>query len=606
MAKPVNLNALLKKAKARTETKKQNEDRLLFGTGLTKRKLEQVSRAEEKQSQRVMEIENLDISDEIAVGDLPTTLMDSNIILDQYQEHARKAISQEQVAVVIGAAGCGKTTLAKTIIAEAEPFIPLIDLNTTKTLREQEVSSSETGLALAIGSFMGKAAQNIKRALPESYHKYVDTLHGLLRFQPTIEEVENPETGEWIEKRVFRPYFNASNKLPYKFILLDEAGTIPIYLFNCLIDAIEDDCRIILMGDINQLPPVQGASVLAHAMTKWPTFALEQIHRQAEGNPIIENAHRILSGKMPIADPERFILIDLPMDGIMAANKILTVVKKLKAIGKYDAMRDITIVPQNKGALGQISLNQKLVQIFNPVKKVNDIPINPKIIIKAGYHKVILAIGDKVMITANERKLGLTNGMIGVIKSLKPNPNFRGDHLENMNNGGNEGDLNLDDFDLVDQIDQMDEKEKQEIEEDENERQASHILEIQFQNMKDTVEFSTAGAFKKIVHSYAITCHKAQGGEYHTVITGIHSSNGVMLCREWLYTAITRAQEKIILCCNQKGLHASIHNQRLKGNSVEQKIKHFVHLELMNEKKGGEKPHLWEPRKFNAVIEINS
>jgi len=382
---------------------------------------------------------------------------------------------------------------------------------------------------------------------------------------------------------------------------------VPVYLFNCLINALPDDCRIILMGDINQLPPVQGASVLAHAMTKWPTFALEKPHRTALDSPIIANAHRILQGKSPQLDEKRFLMLDLPVDGIMAANKILSVVKKLNAIGKYDPMRDVTIVPQNKSPIGQIALNQKMVQIFNPVKKVNDVPVNPKIIIKAGYHKVIFAVGDKIMITSNERKLGLTNGMIGVIHSLKPNPQFRGDHLDQLDKGTESASgtkFSLDEVDLLQEVEQLEEKEKAQIEEEENERQASHIMEIQFQNMDDTIEFSTAGAFKKIVHSYAITCHKAQGGEYHTVVCGVHSSNGVMLCREWLYTALTRAQEKIILLCDQKGLHKAIHTQRLKGNTVQDKIKHFIHLETMNEGKGADKPNLWEPAKINTTVEI--
>jgi superfamily I DNA/RNA helicase len=92
------------------------------------------------------------------------------------------------------------------------------------------------------------------------------------------------------------------------------------------------------------------------------------------------------------------------------------------------------------------------------------------------------------------------------------------------------------------------------------------------------VSFSTAGMFRKLAPAYAFTCHKSQGGEYPVVVILLHSANSRLLSREWLYTAVTRAQKRIIIVYNQRGMMLALKNQRVKGNNLDEKIRSFVKI----------------------------
>ncbi|MCK5506814.1 MAG: ATP-binding domain-containing protein, partial [Thermodesulfovibrionia bacterium] len=194
----------------------------------------------------------------------------------------------------------------------------------------------------------------------------------------------------------------------------------------------------------------------------------------------------------------------------------------------------------------------------------------------------------------NERKLGLTNGMVGVVEEITPNAKFRGEQMENILNG-DDFDLTMNDLDsFADNmhVDTTKKDEPTDEDEDENERQASHVMKVKFQNVEETTTFQTAGAFNKIAHSYAITCHKSQGGEYPTVVVVCHASDLMMLNREWLYTAITRAQKRVILLTNTRGLMHAVNAQRVKGQTVQEKIQRFIALETDD---SATKPNLPEP-----------
>jgi ATP-dependent exoDNAse (exonuclease V) alpha subunit len=206
----------------------------------------------------------------------------------------------------------------------------------------------------------------------------------------------------------------------------------------------------------------------------------------------------------------------------------------------------------------------------------------------------VFAVNDKVMILANDNKIGLTNGMIGVVEEIVPNGNFGGAVVAQ-----NIIDENAD-FDLTDFADELDANISvdKEDKEDENERAASHIMKVKFQNVTEVVDFETAGAFKKISHAYAFTCHKAQGGEYPNVVILAHSCNLGMLSREWLYTAITRAQKRVILLCNHRGLTHAVNLQKIKGNTIAEKAKQFLALQG---KEDTQLPNLAEPETINYV-----
>lgn len=562
---------------------------ILFGSGLTKRIAEQAEKEQERKQAKDYRVVDIPVlTPELSASILPSTMMDQNIILDEDQAKAVTGLQTQQFGCLIGAAGTGKTTTTKALIATLERQLPMIDMNRAKR-PDDRTENEQNNIAVCFCAFTGKAVQNIKRALPKAYHPLCDTIHGTLGYAPVIEEYQDKKTKEWKERKVFRPTFTTLNKLPFKLVIVDESSMVPIFLWNQLIAALSEDCRVMLIGDINQLPPVQGRSVFGFAMLKWPTYALTKLHRQAAGDSIAVNAHRILNGQLPTNCAKKFIIQNLPDGSLSAFQTTIGVIQHLHQAGKFDPLRDALIVPKNIGNLGQLAFNERLVGYFNPLQKINDIPINPRIIIKAGYKHISYAVGDKIMLLANDRQLGLTNGMVGVIEEIKPNVKFKNASGFNSDGVDDVFDLTMDEFAESINIDTTNKENNNENDdaiekttEEETERQASHIVTCRFQNIDEPVEFDTSGAFNKITHAYAFTCHKSQGGEYPTVVIVCHASDLMMLTREWLYTAVTRAQERVILLINSRGLLHAINNQRIKGTTIQDKIQKFIELETEN------------------------
>lgn len=551
---------------------------VLFGTGITKKETakaktaakvnfsELFTKAPETNDEVLKRAEQ--IVDEAPQPPVVSIGIPSDIEWDEYQLKALRALRVNKYMIINGAAGVGKTTVTKQGVKELEASVPTIDLNRARLHKSER---PDYNVAICFCAFTGRAVQQMKRPLPVEYHPMCNTVHATLGYAPENTPYQDEKTGEWKEKLVFRPTFTASNKLPYKICVVDEAGMLGIKLWNELLAALPDDARIILIGDINQLPPVQGRSVLGFAMLKWPTYTLEKIHRQAADNPIIANAHNILNGKFPVIDKNRFAMIELPDGGIQAFNHTIGYVQQLHKRGVFDPLRDALIVPQNKGTIGQVHINERLVHYFNPPD------MNKRYIITTGLEHVTYAKGDKVMLLQNDRERGLTNGMTGVITDISLNGLFKGERsahqfttsFKNVDLTGWENELQGDDDD------------PDVNEDDVNQRQSSHIVTVRFGGADAGIEipFSTAGQYRKICLAYAFTCHKSQGGEYPNVIIVAHASNIRMLTREWLYTAVTRAQEKVILLYNDRGLAQAINTQRIKGRTIEEKAKQFLALQ---------------------------
>ena len=574
---------------------------ILWGTGLTQKAaksaqsnflktaqqitaLEPVAEAEAIQSKAEAETTHADGTVDIKT-DQPEPEQFKRVVLDEFQAAAVRNLSREKYGCLVGSAGTGKTTTERELVEEFEKQTPVIDVNLARRVADR-TANPDLKPAIAFMAFTGRAVQQMKRALPKKYHPMCSTIHAGLGYAPEFEPREQPN-GEWKDVMVFRPTFTANNKLPYKVVFMDESGMTPIPLWDELIAALPDDCRIILIGDINQLPPVQGRSVLGFAMLKWPTFTLEKIHRQAEDNPIIANAHRILRGELPRPDSKHFVMINVSDGSIGTYNKAQQVVMHLHRNGKFDPLVDGMIVPQNIGTLGQEHFNEKLVHYFNPPQRNEDgAIINHRQIIIGAQKACAFAVGDKVMLLKNDRPRNLTNGMTGVVSSIMLNGNYRGKDLAALHRNDNfHGNLDL--TNLEDDV----RAEMAEAEE-ENKQQASHIVHVKFGELE--VPFSTRGDFANIAHAYTFTCHKSQGGEYPTVIIVCHSANIKMLTREWLYTAVTRAQEKVVLIYNDRGLLQAINTQRIKGNSVAEKAQSFLALQ---DKRDTRIPMLPEPRK---------
>lgn len=599
------------KAPSRAPITPQDVD--IRGTGLTKRAIERSEAAYEKEAEKAFTAETSllksDAEQKFAAAveetaeQMRVASARGEVSLDPSQIEALTGLLHNRFSVLIGAAGTGKTTLERILCSELQKRLPLIDLRQAyytqvtdeeghkfRVRADNELSKEEPDMVppIAVAAYTGRASQQSRRALPEFLSKSVSTIHKLLGFAPTEEDYIDEETGEDKVRLIFRPTFDAANKLPYKCFIFDEASMIPIPLWNQFIDAIDDDCRIILIGDINQLPPVYGKSVLGYGMRMWPVFELTQVHRQAAGSAIIQNAHNILNGRA-LENASNFHMIGLDPKAPIPSGQntlqtyFLRVIKRMAEMGRYDPYRDTIIVPQNGGdktpcMVGAIDLNLHLVNMFNPEKKENGTIVNKRIRIHTGRGEAFFAVGDKVMMTANinTAEPPITNGMIGIVESLNLNGRYDMKRSQLVDNDDDSGEIFTLDMEAVsDALSSMDDAKEEKEDKGEDQRQASHVMTIKFENGQSYAA-STAGDFGKIVYGYAITCHKAQGGEYPNVIILCHSVNHRMLNREWLYTAVTRARDNVYIVCNHLGLEKALKTQKIKGTTLREKIRSYV------------------------------
>lgn len=519
------------------------------------------------------------------------------LVYDQSQENALQGLLAQRFGVLIGAAGTGKTTLLKRLLAELEETVGTVKLSETqfvtritkddagKEVRERvleseqdKIDNSDEVLSIAFAAYTGRASQQMKRNLPKTYQRTCSTIHSLLGYAPVDEDYEDPETGEYKIRRIFRPSFNALCKLPFKVYIFDEGGMIPIPLWNEFIDACPADARIYMIGDINQLPPVHGKGVLGYAMSRWPVYELTTIHRQAADNPIIANAHNILNGRFPVAAEKQFDIIGsrfVPDSGSGAVAALNKVVETLSAKGQFDPLVDAIIVPQNKDVTGQLLLNERFVTMFNHERREGGVIINKRINIHTGTEHKLFATGDKVMLLANDNQRNLTNGMIGVIESIHLNGQYDDKRAQVALAGEqSEETISLESIKMENFTLELTQTSVKEEKKSMDQRQASHVVTVKFADGGEA-KFSTSGEYRKLAHAYAFTCHKAQGGEYPTVIILVHSANAVMLTREWLYTAVTRARERVVIVGNDLGLQKAIARQSIKGVTLAEKIKSY-------------------------------
>lgn len=544
-------------------------------------------------------------SNESARTTIPLTNSSQTFTWDESQLKAINNIINNRYNCLIGAAGSGKTTVVKEVINRLQT------LGFIKPLEYQRCNGANfKGYNVAFVSFTGKAVEQLRKAVPNELQNGCMTIHNLLEYAP-IQEDYIDENGKAKTRTIFLPRRDASCKIEQNIIIIDEAGMVGVELWNNLFNAlkIDDSLKIVLIGDINQLPAVMGKSILGYALSSphWVTSTLTKIHRQALDNPIIANAHRIIAGKMPVVDNDKpnFRMCDigsltpqerdkikakeLPYEYYDKKNSefngyktVLSVIKMLYQNNKYNPAIDQIIVPQNVGLLGQESLNRKLAEMFNPATRT---------FIRAGMETKFLAIGDKVMFTANDYASGILNGMTGYITEISLNSEYTGfaeisreaqelnsDDVRDNSNRLAEAQrvaASIDIDKLVDNISLDSENQTKE-------QQASHCVTIAYQPVGSedsrTITISTVGALRGLYLAYAITCHKAQGSEYRNVVVICHSASNRLLSREWLYTAVTRAKETLYLIYNDWSLHGlskALWKQVVKGSTIEEKAKNF-------------------------------
>lgn len=549
-------------------------------------------------------------------NDKLSRLVDDDFPFDDTQLTAIYGLVQQQYGVMIGAAGTGKTTTTKKLVDMLRDGLDEIDVsqywNRGQLDEHDDYEVPEKLIpSICMVSFTGRATQMIKKNFPRDWHGNIMTIHRALGFYPEFYQDFDPESGEMVGKRRFVPSYTADNQMPWDIIIIDEAGMLGLELWHQLWAATKSTARVIMIGDINQLPPTHGKSILGFALASWPTWELTHVHRQqGANNSIVDNAHRILKGIRPISDSPmplslksdkemlaalnfmvkddswRFLVIEVPEEHRLASLRIRQVLQLTQ--GKlYEPNRDVLITPTNGfehtapgWSLGQAPLNQELVVKLNSA--------NPRYLIDAGREKQNFAVGDKVMATVNDYEAGITNGMTGIVKSIAENGAYIGDTRrwglidevnEYLSGLVDEEDDDIE-FNLAEMVSDsaagMEELKKREKR---DQGPASHIVEVEFGEGEHAfcISFDSKSKVASLMLAYAATCHKMQGGECPLVFGIVHQSH-TRLNREWYYTCVTRASKRCVIFTTRMGTGKACGNQTIKGANLAAKIKSFADL----------------------------
>lgn len=298
-----------------------------------------------------------------------------------------------------------------------------------------------------------------------------------------------------------------NNPLEEDVIIIDEMSMVDIILMHHLLSAIRPGARLILVGDKDQLPSVGPGSVLKEIIEsdRIPVVILDEIFRQAQESMIVVNAHRINKGYFPYLNVKNkdffFEQVLLPEDIL---ESILDLAKnRLPEYGNFDPMEDIQVLtPMKRGLVGVISLNESLQALLNPPDQHKK---------EFRYRSHVFREGDKVMQIKNNYEKEVFNGDLGRISKI-------------------------DDEDRV------------------------------------VVTFADAWQEREVVYqgqemeelslSYALSVHKSQGSEFPVVIMPVTTQHYVMLQRNLLYTAVTRAKKLLVLVGSKQALTISVQSNR--------------------------------------------
>lgn len=399
--------------------------------------------------------------------------------LDEHQVEAVKEAVRNGLLIITGGPGTGKTTTINTIIRYFEL----------------------EGYDIFLAAPTGRAAKRMS----ETTGFEARTIHRMLELNGGV------DGGAGFER-------NERNPLETDVIIVDEMSMVDISLMNALLKAVLAGTRLILVGDVNQLPSVGPGSVLKDIIdsNRFHTVKLTKIFRQASTSDIIVNAHRINKGEQVVLDNKSmdfFFLKRYDADKII--NVTLQLIKqklpKFVDASEYDIQ---VLTPMRKGLLGVERLNGILQQYLNPPAKGKR---------EKEYHGTIFREGDKVMQIKNNYQLeweirtkfglcvdkgtGVFNGDTGIIEEIN-------DFAETMTISFDEG------------------------------RKVEYSYKL----------------LEELELAYAITIHKSQGSEYPAVVIPLLSGPRMLLNRNLLYTAVTRARKCVTLVGNDETFYTMVEN----------------------------------------------
>lgn len=518
------------------------------------------------------------------------------IVLDSDQRRAVEMAISGKSFVLIGKAGTGKTTTMQAI------NLALLTAHAHKIIdteyRIKGKGDHVPGISIGVVAFANRAANNIRnkcQAHPDLKHimNYnVTTLHNMLEY--SVEFYDDPETGK--TKRRYFPIKDELNKLELTHLEVEESSMVPVgdgSIWDQLYKALPTDVQVIFLGDPNQLPPVGGKPVIAYAMRDLPIVELTHVHRQALDNPIIAQALNCLEGKtietqydqaadrgVRLIDPATILkrAAKIKLHAYEFTETLTAVIERLIQLNKYDPLQDIVLCPNNKQ--DHSIVNTQDINAFIATYLSHKVYDREVYEIKAGFNTVYVAIGDKVMVDKYEgivQRISTNGSYIGPVPKLKSK---RMDYFGHVHGGTEFGELSLEGgstYEALDIDSQMTSAE--EDAEQEKTRAASHIVDIELED-GTIVTLSSAGDFGQQAFSlgYAISVHKAQGSEWRNVIVALHESNGskTLLYRELLYTAMTRAVNRLDIFAQEFTIPKAVRNPRMKGNTIADKLEFFA------------------------------
>lgn len=529
----------------------------------------------------------------------------TGLVADPYQDEAVRLASEGLSFVLTGPAGSGKSTTLKRIIAalEQSPDLPILSRSLHKYLQDGAPG-------ILITSFTNKAVENDKEILGKQYANSCLTIHKALEFEPVY--LTNDQGKRVV---VFEPKRTKHNPLPVSLavVIMEEATLTNVPLWNQLWEALHPSTQVIFVGDIQQLPPVFGKPIFVHAMQRGlPVVELKNIYRQALESPILALAHRILSGKIiPAAElPEwsryseetgsRVQIRTWPkqIPELAALVVMQTWLPNQIQLGKYDPMEDIILTPFGKpGRFGAHELNNIVAGYL--AKQANSEVWE----IFTGISKKYFRIGDRVICDKQE----------GIIVNIRVNPSYYGQtprapsvniDYSGVRTAADEVPEFEDEEDVLSTIDKMFEGLGSHVDDDSpTSRAASHLITVELWDGTQK-HLSGAGEVFELVLGYAITVHKSQGSEFRRVLFLVHQSQSIAIFRELLYTAITRARTELVILCEPNTFVKGIVTQRLRGNTLEEKLREFDnYLEKQRKMGGGNESEI--PNGLGTLLETN-
>lgn len=415
----------------------------------------------------------------------------NNIKYETQQRLAIATAAKKGLLVLTGGPGTGKTTTIKGII---------------NIFQRQN-------LDIALAAPTGRAAKRMS----EVTGMEAKTIHRLL-------EVEWDED----DRPVFRR--DASNPLECNALILDELSMIDIHLFASLLEALPLGCRLILVGDSDQLPPVGAGNVLQDLILSdmLPVVCLSQVFRQALESKIITNAHKIVNGETPDLknDGKDFFHMERPSSFMTSQTVVELCCERLPKAYKWDAFSDIQVIcPSKKGETGTQNLNKLLQNALNPAEK------GKSEIIVAGK---VFRVGDKIMQVKNnyniewesptEKGTGIFNGDIGILTAIDTKTS-----LVTVNFDGREAII-----------------------------PGEYLSELEL--------------------AYAVTVHKSQGSEFKAVIIPAINIVPNLAYRNLLYTAVTRAKDLLVTVGSAQMIDAMTQNDR--KSKRYSALSHFLKVDI--------------------------